>query len=299
MSELGARLKQARKEKGYSLDDLQELTKIQKRYLSAIEEGDFGIMPGTFYVRAFIKQYAEAVGLDPDEMLALYKAEAPAPAPGQEPGMPAPAMRRSTMARRSGRAAEVMPKVILALFIVLAVAIVWFLSQMTASNSKDEERQEPDRSVKVEQPGGQTASGQQSAADEESEAVDADSDEEAADETAGAEEEKSAAALSFDRSEGETSYYSLAGADTATVMVKGSGRSWVTATDSAGAQHLSRTVESGQEETIEVSGVDWIRLRIGYTPGVSLIVNGQKLEYEIPETERVTQNIVIQLANKQ
>ena len=30
-------------------------------------------MPGSFYVRAFIKQYAEAVGLDADEMLSLYR----------------------------------------------------------------------------------------------------------------------------------------------------------------------------------------------------------------------------------
>ncbi|SIT67077.1 helix-turn-helix domain-containing protein [Edaphobacillus lindanitolerans] len=300
MSELGARLKQARKEKGYSLDDLQELTKIQKRYLSAIEEGDFGIMPGTFYVRAFIKQYAEAVGLDPDEMLELYKAEAPEPGPAQEPAMAAPAMRRSTMTRRSGRAAEVMPKVILALFIVLAVAIVWFLSQMSASKDKPDEVQEPDRTVKVEQPGSSAAAGK----DEESEKEGTDK----ADSAGQEEEEKdpdsdadsdSSAGLAFDRSEGENSYYTLTGADEAKVQVKGSGRSWVTATDSAGTQHLSRNIESGDEETIEVSGVEWLRFRIGYTPGVTLTVNGQELKYEIPESERVTQNIIIQLGSNQ
>ena len=64
MTELGARLKEARLAKGYSLEDLQEITKIQKRYLIGIEEGNYSIMPGSFYVRAFIKQYAEAVGLE-------------------------------------------------------------------------------------------------------------------------------------------------------------------------------------------------------------------------------------------
>ena len=58
------------------MDDLQSITKIQKRYLSGIENEDYSMMPGAFYVRAFIKQYAEAVGLDPDEMLALYKESA-------------------------------------------------------------------------------------------------------------------------------------------------------------------------------------------------------------------------------
>ena len=70
---LGDRLREARTAKGFTLDDLQSITKIQKRYLSGIENEDYSMMPGSFYVRAFIKQYAEAVGLDPDEMLALYK----------------------------------------------------------------------------------------------------------------------------------------------------------------------------------------------------------------------------------
>ena len=78
LTELGTRLKEARLSKGYSLDDLQEITKIQKRYLIGIEEGNYSIMPGTFYVRAFIKQYAEAVGLDSNEIFRKFKNEIPA-----------------------------------------------------------------------------------------------------------------------------------------------------------------------------------------------------------------------------
>ena len=77
MTELGNRLKEAREAKGLSLDDLQELTKIQKRYLIGIEEGNYSMMPGKFYVRAFIKQYCEAVGLDSEEIFEQYKSEIP------------------------------------------------------------------------------------------------------------------------------------------------------------------------------------------------------------------------------
>jgi len=73
MSELGQQLREARLEKGMSLDDVQEMTKIRKRYLEAIEAGDYKVLPGNFYVRAFIKTYAETVGLNPDELLEGHK----------------------------------------------------------------------------------------------------------------------------------------------------------------------------------------------------------------------------------
>lgn len=79
MNEVGERLKEARKAMGYTLDDLQQKTKIQKRYLIAIEEGNYEIMPGKFYIRAFIKQYADTVGLDGDKLLNEYNETIPQP----------------------------------------------------------------------------------------------------------------------------------------------------------------------------------------------------------------------------
>ncbi|WP_225048804.1 helix-turn-helix domain-containing protein [Lacticaseibacillus kribbianus] len=77
MDEIGQKLRTARIEKGYTLDDLQQITKIQKRYLIAIEEGRFDALPGDFYVRAFIKQYAETVGLDADALLTQFQQDIP------------------------------------------------------------------------------------------------------------------------------------------------------------------------------------------------------------------------------
>lgn len=72
MDEIGEILKQARIEKGYTLDDLQQITKIQKRYLEAVENGNTEVLPGKFYARAFVKQYADIVGLNGEELLTEY-----------------------------------------------------------------------------------------------------------------------------------------------------------------------------------------------------------------------------------
>lgn len=72
MKEIGDILRQAREEKGFSLKDIQEVTKIRLRYLEAIDEGDFNAIPGEVYRKGFIVNYANVLGLDGQEVLQKY-----------------------------------------------------------------------------------------------------------------------------------------------------------------------------------------------------------------------------------
>lgn len=64
-------LKRARDEKHVSLADIADRTLINIKYLEAIEEGNTGILPEA-YVRAFIREYASAIGLDPVETMRRF-----------------------------------------------------------------------------------------------------------------------------------------------------------------------------------------------------------------------------------
>ncbi|HHW02797.1 MAG TPA: helix-turn-helix domain-containing protein [Thermoanaerobacterales bacterium] len=74
VKELGKFLRNAREEKGIQLEIIQKDTKIRLKYLQAIENGDFFTIPGgDVYIKGFLKNYAEAVGLEPTTILQQYK----------------------------------------------------------------------------------------------------------------------------------------------------------------------------------------------------------------------------------
>ena len=71
MEKLGAILYEARVAKNISLSDLEARTKIRSQYLAALEQGELDQLPGEVYVRGFLRSYAKAVGLAPDDIMVL------------------------------------------------------------------------------------------------------------------------------------------------------------------------------------------------------------------------------------
>ncbi|MFW5982024.1 MAG: helix-turn-helix domain-containing protein, partial [Halanaerobiaceae bacterium] len=69
---IGEKLKNAREEKGVDLKEVQEYTKIRKKYLEALENDKFELIPGEAYIRAFIKGYANFLGLEYMELHQQY-----------------------------------------------------------------------------------------------------------------------------------------------------------------------------------------------------------------------------------
>lgn len=64
MFDLGSSLRDARERKRLTFADLEQSTKVRAKYLRALEDDDFGTLPGPTYVKGFLRVYAEALGLD-------------------------------------------------------------------------------------------------------------------------------------------------------------------------------------------------------------------------------------------
>lgn len=98
MFDIGSSLREARLRQELEFSELEERTKIRPKYLRALEDERFDILPAPTYVRGFLRSYAEALGLDGQPFVDEYNSrftvgedDAPlrarrAPAPRSERG---------------------------------------------------------------------------------------------------------------------------------------------------------------------------------------------------------------------
>src|ERR687897_2942513 len=70
---VGAILRQARKRQGIDIGTVEERTKIRAKYLRALEEEDWDVLPGPAYARGFIRAYAELLGLDTEVLVEEFR----------------------------------------------------------------------------------------------------------------------------------------------------------------------------------------------------------------------------------
>ena len=75
MSSFGETLKRERELRQISLREIAEATKINLRYLDALERDDFRHLPGGVFNKGFVRAYAEFIGIDPENMVTAYLEE--------------------------------------------------------------------------------------------------------------------------------------------------------------------------------------------------------------------------------
>lgn len=72
MFEIGDTLREARLRQGLTIKDVEDSLKIRGKYLQALEQDDFEVLPGSTFVKAFLRSYATFLGLEADVLVAEY-----------------------------------------------------------------------------------------------------------------------------------------------------------------------------------------------------------------------------------
>jgi len=72
VSPLGETLRRARQTRNVTIEDAERATRIPRRYLEALEQEDFGILPAPVYARGFLRSYSGYLGLDPADLLPFF-----------------------------------------------------------------------------------------------------------------------------------------------------------------------------------------------------------------------------------
>jgi cytoskeletal protein RodZ len=75
--DFGGRVKRLREERGVSLRQIADATKISVGALEALERNDISRLPGGIFSRAFVRSYATHVGLDPEETVRDFLVQFP------------------------------------------------------------------------------------------------------------------------------------------------------------------------------------------------------------------------------
>src|SRR3954452_21838642 len=73
MPDIGATLREARMRARIDISELEAETKIRAKYLRALENEEWDLLPGPTYVKSFLREYADALGLDGKLLVAEYK----------------------------------------------------------------------------------------------------------------------------------------------------------------------------------------------------------------------------------
>src|SRR5918992_335863 len=73
MADIGATLREARTRQRIDISEIESETKIRAKYLRALENEEWDLLPGPTYVKSFLRTYAEALGLDGKLLIEEYK----------------------------------------------------------------------------------------------------------------------------------------------------------------------------------------------------------------------------------
>ncbi|MGX7024932.1 RodZ domain-containing protein [Vagococcus hydrophili] len=285
METIGEKLKAARLDRGLTIGDLQKITKIQRRYLEAIEDNDFDAMPSDYYTRTFIRQFAEAVGLNPKPLLRRLDGKPEEENKGLSNTMilslPVRGSRKSKYNETNSKKTTIKSYIPVTLLVLVVLAIVGTITwAIMLDSEKGPIVPKPEKTTVVQGSNSSTEASSEKETDS-SEKTSESSTTDSTKEEKKKKKEKSSFALESDT--GDLATYTAKNVkQPVKVTFKGlEGPAWV-GLQSTTTQELfyQYTIQPGEElETIAPEGLESLDIIVGAANNVKISVNGEQLKF--------------------
>src|SRR5690606_24437222 len=137
MPEIGPTLREARMRARIDITEVEEATKIRAKYLRAIENEEWGLLPGSTFIKSFIREYAEFLGLDARALVEEYKLRYEHPSDIElRPISPGSGRERRGPGGR-GPGGGLPPAVVLGGVLLILVAALWAIGTLGGDGDDD------------------------------------------------------------------------------------------------------------------------------------------------------------------
>jgi cytoskeletal protein RodZ len=131
MADIGTTLREARIRARIDMSEVEARTKIRAKYLRAIENEEWDLLPGPVYVKSFLRTYGDFLGLDSRMLVDEYKRQYERPSDHEM----RPISSLSRERERAARGPRIPPWVVVGVVLVGIVAALWFVGSRNNNNS--------------------------------------------------------------------------------------------------------------------------------------------------------------------
>ncbi|CAM5354006.1 cytoskeletal protein RodZ [Bacillus sp. 153480031-1] len=265
-------------------------TKIQKRYLLAIEQGNYDIIPGKFYVRAFIKQYAEAVGLNPEQLFEEFRKDVPSTYNDEVSDKLSNIKPQRELPKPASKVLELLPTILIIGGIIVVIAIIYVIVQAVNHDSGQKNNQAAPQQSESKYEVSEDSS---LAKDQKKKEKASSDDKEKSSKKEDSSKDDETVSLKATNTEGSTTTYEVSGADEMELTISASQASWLRVRDESGKVLKMGELKDGESFKTDLSDLSQVDIRLGNASGIDIKVNDETLKYELDPKNTMTQNIVI------
>src|SRR5690348_8396151 len=131
MADIGTTLREARMRARIDVSEVEARTKIRAKYLRAIENEEWDLLPGPVYVKSFLRTYGDFLGLDSRSLVDEYKRQYERPSDHEL----RPISTLSRERERAARGPRIPPWAIVGVVLVAIVAALYFVGKNNNSSS--------------------------------------------------------------------------------------------------------------------------------------------------------------------